>query len=99
MSQNEIGLGRLFVQEAVKAGTWGLIFLLVMGMLITSVKQDIREAINYSVDRLAYGASNVATRPAFAGRVKTLVKKGVDYSLARAAVEAKGVIKEVKSGQ
>ena len=74
MSEKEIGLGRLFVQEAVKAGTWGLIFLLIMGMFIVSIKQDIKEGIAFAVDRVANRATATATNPVLIGRAKQLIK-------------------------
>ena len=94
MSEKEIGLGRLFVQEAVKAATWGFIFLLIMAMFITSIKQDIKEGIAYTVDRIANQATAVATNPVLIGRAKQLIKEGIEYSLTKAAREAEEVLQE-----
>ena len=92
MSEKEISLGRLFVQEAIKAGTWGFIFLLIMGMFITSIKQDIKEGIAYGVDRLVTQAVVYATNPYLIGKTKQLVKEGIEFSLNRAAEQARIVI-------
>jgi len=92
MSEKEIGLGRLFVQEAVKAGTWGFIFLLIMGMFITSIKQDIKEGIAYGVDRFVTQVVVYATHPYLIGKTKQLVKKGIEFSLNKAAEQASIVI-------
>ena len=88
MSEKEISLGRLFVQEAIKAGTWGLIFLLIMGMFITSMKQDIKEGIAYGVDRLVTQAVIYGTNPYLIGKTKQLVKEGIEFSLKKAAEQA-----------
>ena len=92
MSDREISLGRLFVQEAVRAGTWGLIFLLVMGMFVTSLKKDIKRGIAFGVDRLVSTAVMKATDPALVAKTKMLVKNGIDYSLHKAAKKAEGVL-------
>lgn len=92
MSEKEISLGRLFVQEAIKAGTWGFIFLLIMGMFITSIKQDIKEGIAYGVDRLVTQVVFFATNPYLIGKTKQLVKKGIEFSLKRAGEQARIVI-------
>ena len=92
MSQNDISLGRLFVQEAIKAGTWGFIFLLIMGMFITSIKQDIKEGIAYGMDRLVTQVVVYATNPYLIGKTKQLVKEGIEFSLKRAGEQASIVI-------
>jgi len=92
MSGKEISLGRLFVQEAVKAGTWGFIFLLIMGMFITSIKQDIKEGIAYGMDRLVTQVVVYATNPYLIGKTKQLVKEGIEFSLNKAAEQASIVI-------
>ena len=87
MAEKEISLGRLFVQEAVRAGTWGIIFLIIMGMFITSMRQEVKEAIDFSVKRLVSEAYTYATHPGLESRAKELVKKGIDYTITRAADE------------
>ncbi|MFH1490226.1 MAG: hypothetical protein ABII06_15080 [Pseudomonadota bacterium] len=94
MSEKEISLGRIFVQEAVKAGTWGLIFLLVMGMLLTSIKQEIKEGISYGVDRIVSMAIATATDPYLVGKAKQLGKEGIEYTLTKAAGEVKGIMEQ-----
>jgi hypothetical protein len=94
MSEKEISLGRLFVQEAIKAGTWGFIFLLIMGMFITSIKQDIKEGIAYGVDRFVTQVVIYAMNPYLVGKTKQLVKKGIEFSLNKAAEQARIVIHE-----
>jgi hypothetical protein len=87
VTEKQMGYGRFFVQEAIRAGTWGVVFLLVMAVLITAMKQDIKEGIAFGVDRLVSEAAFVATDRVLIGSAKQLVKKGIDYSV-RAATQA-----------
>lgn len=80
MNEKEIGLGRLFVHEAVKAGTWGIVFLIIMGMFIFSIKQDIKEGIAYGIDRAYTRAVMIGTDPYLIGKVKQLIKEGAGPS-------------------
>lgn len=80
MNEKEIGLGRLFVQEAVKAGTWGIVFLIIMGMFVFSIKQDIKEGIAYGIDRAFTRAVMIGTDPYLIGKVKQLIKEGAGSS-------------------
>ena len=93
MSEQEISLGRLFVREAVRAATWGIILLVIMGIFVTSIKQDI----NYGVDRAVHRAANYAMDPALIGKTKQLVKEGIEYTLSKASKEAKGVMGETSA--
>jgi hypothetical protein len=81
MTEKQMGYGRFFVQEAIRAGTWGVVFLLVMAVLITAMKQDIKEGIAFGVDRLVSEVAFVATDRVLIGSAKQLVKKGIDYSV------------------
>ena len=94
MSEKEIGLGRLFVQEAIKASTWGMIFMLIMGMLILSLKQDIKEGIAYGIDRIAGHVTLFVTDPYLIGKTKQLAKEGIEYSLEKASKEAGDLLSE-----
>jgi hypothetical protein len=91
MSGKEIGLGRLFVQEAVKAATWGIIFLIVMGMFFITIKKDVKAAVAFGIDRFVSRVVVTATNPYLIEKSKQLVKEGVEYSVKKAAEEAKGV--------
>ena len=94
MSEQEIGLGRLIVREAVRAATWGIILLVIMGIFITFIKQDIREGIAYGVDRMVNRAAYYALDPALICKTKQLIKEGIEYTLTKASKEAKGVLGE-----
>ncbi len=94
MTDKQIGFGRFFVQEAIRAGTWGAAFLLVMAILITAMKQDIKEGIAYGVDRLVSEMVFASTNRVLVGDVKQLVKKGIDYTVMKAAQGAREVLIE-----
>jgi len=94
MSEKEISLGRLFVQEAVKAGTWGIIFLVVMSMFFTTIKKDIKEGIEFGVQRMVDEVVFYGTHPYLVEKTKQLVKEGIEYSLNMAAAKASGVLAE-----
>jgi hypothetical protein len=92
MAEKQIGFGRFFVQEAIRAGTWGAVFLLVMAVLIAAMKQDIKEGIAFGVDRLVSEAAFAATDRALIGNAKQLVKRGIDYSVMKAAQGTRDVL-------
>ncbi|MBU2498349.1 MAG: hypothetical protein KKE57_05575 [Proteobacteria bacterium] len=97
MSEKEMSLGRLFVREAVRAATWGIILLIIMGIFITSIKQDIKEGIAYGVDRAVHRAAYYALDPALIGKTKQLIKEGIEYTMTKASKEAKEVLEETSA--
>lgn len=94
MAEKQGGYARFFVQEAIRAGTWGAAFLLVMAVLVTAMKQDIKEGIAFGVDRLVSEMAFAATDRILIGNAKQLVKKGIDYSVLKAAEGARDVLAE-----
>lgn len=92
MSEREMGLGRVFLQEAIKAGTWGIIFLLIVGIFITIIKQDIKEGIAYAVDRIVFQVEREATDPYLIGKAKQLIKEGIEYSLTKTSIEVNKIL-------
>jgi hypothetical protein len=94
MADRDISLGRLFVQEAVKAGTWGFVFLLAVSIFIASIKQDIKEGIAFGVDRFLSDVALLADDPELISEAKRLIKRGIEYSATAASKEAKGILAE-----
>ena len=94
MADKDIGLGRLFVQEAVKAGTWGFVFLLAASIFIASIKQDIKEGIAYGVDRFLSDVVLIADDPALLSEAKRLAKRAIEYSATTASREVKKILAE-----
>ena len=95
MSEKQIGLGRLFIEEAIRAGAWGAVSLLVMAVFITAIKQDIKEGIDFGMDRFISEVVFLATDPALVEKTKQLVKEGIEYSVTKAAQGAREVLREV----
>jgi hypothetical protein len=89
MSEKEISLGRIFVQEAVKAGTWGFILLLFLSIFLTSIRQDMKKTIAFGIDRFVGQVFYYTTHPYMEEKARALAKKGIDYTLKRAADETR----------
>ncbi|MGD8228827.1 MAG: hypothetical protein PVH82_18190 [Desulfobacteraceae bacterium] len=94
MGENQISLGRLFVQELIRAGTWGIVLLFILGIFMLSIKQEIKEGIAYGVERVASEAVMVGTNPYLIGKSKQLIKEGIEYTLAKTSREIRGILNE-----
>jgi hypothetical protein len=94
MGENQISLGRLFVQELIRAGTWGIVLLFILGIFMLSIKQEIKEGIAYGVQRVAGEAVMVGTNPYLIGKSKQLIKEGIEYTLAKTSREIRGILND-----
>jgi hypothetical protein len=94
MGENQISLGRLFVRELIRAGTWGVVLLFIFGMFLLSIKQEIKEGIAYGVERVASEAVMVGTNPYLIGKSKQLIKEGIEYTLAKTSKEVRGILND-----
>jgi hypothetical protein len=94
MAENQISLGRLFVQEVIRAGTWGIVLLFILGIFMLSLKQEIKEGIAYSVERVVDEAVMVATDPYLIGKSKQLIKEGIEYTLTKTSREVRGILND-----
>ena len=94
MKEQEMGLGRMFIYELVKAGAWGIVLMLVLGMFILTIKQDIKEGIAYGIDRAFTRAVMIGTDPYLIGKAKQLVKEGVEYSIEKTGKETRAILEE-----
>ena len=94
MGENQISLGRLFVQELIRAGTWGIVLLFILGIFMLSIKQEIKEGIAYGVERVASEAVMVGTNPYLIGKSKQLIKEGIEYTLAKTSREIRGILND-----
>lgn len=94
MGEKQISMGRLFVQELIRAGTWGIVLLFILGMFMLSIKQEIKEGIAYGVERVASEAVMVGTNPYLIGKSKQLIKEGIEYALAKASREVRGILND-----
>ena len=94
MGENQISLGRLFVQELIRAGTWGIVLLFILGIFMLSIKQEIKEGIAYGVERVASEAVLVGTNPYLIEKSKQLIKEGIEYTLAKTSREIRGILND-----
>jgi hypothetical protein len=94
MAENQVSLGRLFVQEVIRAGTWGIVLLFILGIFMLSLKQEIKEGIAYSVERVVDEAVMVATDPYLIGKSKQLIKEGIEYTLTKTSREVRGILND-----
>ncbi len=78
MSEKNISLGRLFLQEAIRAGTRGVIYLVVMGVFICAIKQDIKEGIAFGVDRFIFQSILTTPNPDPVDKAKQHVQEGME---------------------
>ena len=74
-------LKAVIIKEAVRASIWGGIFLIVMTIFMSAIKQNIKEGIDFGLNRVAAEAKKIATDPYLIGKAKQLVKEGIEYSL------------------
>ena len=94
MGENQISMGRLFMQELIRAGTWGIVLLFILGMFILSIKQEIKEGIAYGVERVVNEAVMVGNNPYLIGKSKQLIKEGIEYTLAKTSREVRGILND-----
>jgi hypothetical protein len=94
MGDKQISLGHLFLQEVIRAGTWGVVLLLILGVFMLSIKQEIKEGIAYGVDRIVHEAVMVTTDPYLIGKSKQLIKEGIEYTLLKTSREVRGILND-----
>ena len=92
MTENANDLKQLIFREAVRAGIWGITFLVVAGLFIIAIKQEIKEGVDYTVKRFTYEMVTYATDPYIIGKAKQLVKEGIEYSLDKAGNKYEAVM-------
>ena len=94
MGEKQISMGRLFVQELIRAGTWGIVLLFILGMFMLSIKQEIKEGIAYGVERVVNEAVMVGANPYLIGKSKQLIKEGIENALAKTSREGRGILND-----
>ncbi len=94
MGEKQISMGRLFVQELIRAGTWGIVLLFILGMFMLSIKQEIKEGIAYGVERVVSEAVMVGTNPYLIEKSKQLIKEGIEYALTKTSREVRGILND-----
>ena len=84
-------LKAVIIKEAVRASIWGGIFLIVMTIFMSAIKQNIKEGIDFGLKSVATEAKQAAIDPELIGKTKQLVKEGIEFGLNRVAAEAKKI--------
>jgi len=88
----EGGLGALFLRQLVMAIPWGIIFLLVLFIAATAMKQQIKESIQYGARTAIYetfGLGFQMVRP-----VKQNIKEGIEFVAKTAKTEIKDLLSD-----
>ena len=105
MAEEKIAWVQIILKEAVRAGTWGIVLLMIFGIFLAAVRQNVKEAIDFGAKRAVLEAVRYATDPFLIGKGKQLVKEGIEYSLDKAGEKYQDVIVEaietarIKSGE
>ena len=73
--ENE-GLGRVFLRELMRAIPWGVVLMIFLLIFMAFVKQDIKEAIDFTAQRATIEIKDFISDP----EVKQDLKEAVEYT-------------------
>jgi len=90
----EDGLGRLFVRHLVMAVPWGIMLLLVFFIAQSSLKQQVKEGIEYGIVRAAEETASLAFDYDIVTKVKKNVKEGVEFIAKTGRNEMKNILND-----
>lgn len=90
----ENGLGTLFVRHLVMAIPWGIMLLVVFFIAQTSLKQQVREGIEYGIVRAAEEATRLAFDYNVVTKVKKNVKEGIEFVAETGRKEIKNILSD-----
>ena len=105
MAEEKIAWVQIILKEAVRAGTWGIVLFVIFSIFLATIKQNVKEAIDFGAKQAVYEAVRYATDPFLIGKGKQLVKEGIEYTLDKAGEKYQDVIVEaietarIKSGE
>ena len=94
MAERKFSWGEMVLKDAVRAATWGIVLLIISSVFLFVVKQNVKEAIDFSAKRVVFEAVRYATDPFLIGKGKQLIKEGVEYSIERAGNKYRDVLAE-----
>ena len=90
----ENSLVQLFVRNLVMAIPWGIIFLVVFFIASVGIKQQIKEALQFTTRTAISEASNfVLDYPVFT-RIKQNVKEGAEFKAKTAKNELRNLLND-----
>ena len=90
----EDGLGRVFVRQLVMAIPWGIMLLVVFFIAEASLRQQVKEGIEYGITRAAKQKTNLAFDYDMVAIVKKNVREAVEFVAATSRNEIKAFLKD-----
>ena len=70
------GLGRVFLRELMRAIPWGAVLMIFLLIFMAIIKQDVKEAIDFTAKRARIEAKGLISDP----EVKQDIKEAVEYT-------------------
>ena len=90
----ENGLSALFLKHLVMAIPWSIVFLVVFFIASLGLKQQIKEAIEYTVKTGIQESENFAFQYQLLVPVKKNIKEGIEFVGETARKEIKALLKD-----
>ena len=90
----ESGFGTLFVRNLVMAIPWGIMLLVVFFIAEISLKQQVREGIEYGVVRAAKETTRLVFDYNVVTKVKKNTKEGVEFIAKTGRNEIKNILND-----
>lgn len=90
----EDGFGKMFLRHLVMAIPWGVIFLLVFFIATLSIKQEIKEGIDFAIKSAISETARFAFDDHVAGAVKQNIKEGMEFAAKTAKNELENLLND-----
>ncbi|MBW1998779.1 MAG: hypothetical protein JRJ29_12540 [Deltaproteobacteria bacterium] len=81
MTDEKVSWGKLIIKDAVRAATWSVVVLIVLSIFLFSIKQEIKEGIDFGAKRAVSEVVKYATDPYLVSSGKQLIKEGIEYTV------------------
>ena len=69
-----------FLKHLAMALGWGVIFIIIFFVASFGIKQQVKEAIQYTVRTSLGEATLIATDPFITGKIKQNIKEGIEFT-------------------
>ncbi len=86
-----------FLRHFVIASSWGIVLLIVFFIAMFGIKQQVKEAIQYSARTAIGELTLVALDPYITSGVKRNIKKGIEFTADTLKRETKELLMEIES--
>ena len=90
----EDGFGKIFLRHLLMAIPWGIILLIVFFIATLSIKQQIKEGIDFGIKSAISDTSRFASDDHVAGTVKQNIKEGMEFAAKTARNELKNLLND-----